>query len=158
MTASSPPKYAVIDASALIGFCATEPDKYAKVHAALQQYQVDGTILYAPHLIVMEALFVLCKKLQEGILAATDHALTLASLQSMLSVMLHTPNGDASLIARAETFRSGYGCSRSADTLYLALAEELSKQGQVELLTFDTGQEAMAVQYLPQITVQLLTV
>ena len=48
-------------------------------------------------------------------------------------------NGDASLLPRAEEIRSGYGCSRSADGLYIALAEELAKSGTAELLTFDKG-------------------
>ena len=33
--------------------------------------------------------------------------------------------------------RSGYGCSRSSDSLFIALAEELTKTYTVEILTFD---------------------
>src|SRR5579883_1849431 len=78
------PVYAVIDASALIGLCAREPGKYPKVQIALQQYSASGVLLYAPHLIVMEALFVLCNKLQDGVLTSAEHATALSNLQAMM--------------------------------------------------------------------------
>jgi len=49
------------------------------------------------------------------------------------------PTGDKSLIERAEEIRGAFGCSRSADGIYLALAEELNAAMSTELVTFDAG-------------------
>jgi len=147
----------VIDASTLIGLCAEEPRKVQQIIDALEQYFIQGCTLYAPHLIVMEALYILCKKESEGSLTQEQHQQAIVKLQTTLSTVLPPPNGDASLIARSAQLRQGYECRRSADSIYLALAEELSTLGAVELLTFDQGQAAQATAILPQISVKLLT-
>jgi hypothetical protein len=54
------------------------------------------------------------------------------------------PTGDRALIKRAEEIRGGLGCSRSADGIYLALAEELTKESATEVVTFDNGMKAQA--------------
>lgn len=70
--------------------------------------------------------------------------------------ILPPPRGDASLITRAEEVRSGYGCSRSADGIYIALAEELARQGPTNLLTFDQDLENQAKQNAPTVSVHLI--
>lgn len=96
----------------------------ALVLAALRYYDALGALLYAPHLIAMEVLYVLCKQLKEGVLSAADHATAVGDLQLVMAGIQTPPSGDASLIARCEALRSGYGCSHSADSMYLALAEQ----------------------------------
>lgn len=66
------------------------------------------------------------------------------------------PNGDRSLIARAERIGADYGCSRSADGIYIALAEELSQTRPTAHLTFDKELPAQAAQNAPTVIVQLL--
>lgn len=67
------------------------------------------------------------------------------------------PNGEASLILRADQIRGSYGCSRSADAPYIALAEELSRTYTTRLLTFDQGLPKQAAQNAPLVKVHLLT-
>src|SRR5271166_3204870 len=52
--------------------------------------------------------------------------------------------------------RSGYGCSRSADGIYIALAEDLTARGTAELVTFDTGMPNQVAANAPAVTVRLL--
>ena len=66
------------------------------------------------------------------------------------------PGGEASLIPRADQIRSGYGCSRSADALYIASAEELSQTYTTRLLTFDQSVPKQAAQHAPLVRVHLL--
>ena len=67
------------------------------------------------------------------------------------------PIGDSSLLTRAEQICQGYGCSRSADTFYIALAEQLAHQGTTELITFDVDQSKMAAAFAPIVSVRLLS-
>ena len=156
MTSPSNPQFVVIDASALIGLCASEPDKLALVQAALQDYVQQSATFHVPHLIVMETLYILCRKRQNGSLTEAQHIAAVALLQSAMTTIEPPANGDASLIARAEAMRGAYGCSRSADSMYIALAERLSAVGSTELLTFDAGQKQQAAAMAPTVTVNLL--
>jgi predicted nucleic acid-binding protein len=71
--------------------------------------------------------------------------------------MIRMPSGgDASLLVRAEEVRSGYGCSRSTDGLYIALAEELARQCPVEILTLDEGYINQVANNAPSVKVNLL--
>jgi predicted nucleic acid-binding protein len=106
--------------------------------------------------LLSETLYVLCGKIQSGALTPATHALALNLLQNYLPDISPTPNGDFSLAARAEAIRQGYGCSRSADGLYIALAEALTQQGPTELLTFDRGMVKQAAQNAPTVKVNLL--
>jgi hypothetical protein len=74
-----------------------------------------------------------------------------------MAAVMGPPNGDRALIARAEQLRGSYGCTRSADGIYLALAEELAKAGPAEIVTFDAGLEQQAKQTAPTVQVTLLT-
>ncbi len=148
--------FVVIDATVSVGICAREPAKLSQAEAALQDYDQRGYVFFAPHLIVMETLYVLCNKRQNGHLLPYEHYLAVTNFKIMMQRILPPPSGDASLIARAEAIRGSYGCSHSADGMYLALAEELAKQSATELLTFDEGQAKQATATVPQITVNLL--
>ena len=146
-----------IDANVAIAYCAKEPGGYAKAEAQLDHYAGNGWRFYAPGVLVAEALFVFCKKLLAGTLTTAEHAQAIQSLETFMSAVLPPPSGDASLIARAEQIRGAYGCSHSADGLYLALAEELAKTGPTEIVTFDAGLEKQAKQNTPSVRVKLLT-
>jgi hypothetical protein len=52
--------------------------------------------------------------------------------------------------------RKSYGCSRSADSIYLALTEELAQSATVELLTFDQDLQKQATKNAPGIKINLL--
>ena len=156
MNAANELRSVVVDASVIIALCAKEPDKYEKTRAALQGHIEDGAALHAPHLVVMETLYVLCSKRQAQVLTDTEHAAAIANFDSALTIISFPSDGDASLIARAERIRQGYGCSRSADSLYIALAEQLAASGPAELLTFDAGQQRQAAENAPSVTVTLL--
>lgn len=155
-TPANNPRAVVMDASVLIAICAKEQDKAATAEAALINYAVQGWRYYAPSVIISEALYVLCGKAQSGALSAVEHQTVIRSLIAYMRVIFPPPNGDAALIARAEVIRSGYGCSRSADGLYIALAEELAQTATAELLTFDTNLPKQAARNAPTVKVNLL--
>jgi predicted nucleic acid-binding protein len=145
-----------IDASFLIALCAREPDKYPKAYSQLGQYVHAGCQFFAPGVLVAEVLFVLCRKLMDGSLTPTEHAQAVQSLVVYLRAIAPPPRGDAALAARAEQLRGTYGCSHSADGLYLALAEELATLGTAELVTFDVGLQKQAAKHAPTVAVRLL--
>jgi hypothetical protein len=122
----------------------------------LRQYAAAGYQFYAPGVVIAESLFVLCKKLEAKDISAQDHASAIADLCMYMSTILPPPNGDGSLVARAEQIRQTYECRRSADGLYLALTEELAAGGTSELLTFDGGMENQAQAGAPTVKVRLL--
>jgi len=82
----------------------------------------------------------------------------LKNLQDQMQAILPPPQGDAALIKRATDIRSGYGCSRSTDGLYIALVEELSKTGSAEFLTFDKGAGNQIKKNAPSVTMNLLPI
>ena len=156
-TKSSDPPCVALDSNVLIAICAKESDKYAVAREELARYATEGYILYAPGVIIAEALFVLCKKLKDEILSAADHAAAVADLITFLEAIEPPPNGDRSLVARAEQIRAGYGCSRSADGIFIALAEALAAKGYAELITFDEGFQNQAKKHAPSVNVRLLS-
>ena len=147
----------VIDANVLTALCAEEPDKYAQAKAAIEQRTLRGSLFYAPGVVVAETLYALCHKLTGDILTPTEHIQAVQGLHVRMGAILPPPNGDAALVLRAEQIRGSYGCSRSADGLYLALLEELAQFGAAELLTFDVALKTQASLILPDLTVTLLT-
>ena len=148
----------VIDANIAIASCAREADKEAKANAAIVSYAGSGFSFYAPGVIVAETLYILCGKTQRGELTPAEHARAVLDFGTLMAHINPPPHGDASLIARAEQIRTGYGCSRSADGLYLALAEELSQTQPTFLLTFDADLQKQAVRNAPAVQVHLLTI
>ena len=148
----------VIDANVLIGLCAKEPDKFMTAETALQDYATQGWVFYAPHVIVSEVLYVLCNKLQNGLLTPSTYEEAIENFRDQMSAILPPPNGDASLIVRAKEIQANYGCSHSADGLYLALTEELGMNGATEFLTFDKGVPNQVATNAPSVKVNLLPI
>jgi len=146
----------VLDANVLIALCAQEQDKFSKAKTTFDSYLSQGWLYYAPAVLLAETLYILCGKLQNGELTPVSHAQAMQLLQQYLLLISPPPSGDFSLAARAEAIRQGYGCSRSADGLYIALAEELAQHGPTELLTFDQGLVKQAAQNAPAVKVNLL--
>jgi predicted nucleic acid-binding protein len=156
VTASNPPAV-TLDAAFVIAYCAKEPGRHVKADAQLKHYASNGWQFFAPGVLIAEALFVFCRKLAAGQLTPAEHTQAVQSLETLMRAVLPTPNGDSSLIARAEQIRATYGCSRSADGIYLALAEELAKTRMAEIVTFDAGMENQAKKNCPTVNVKLLT-
>ena len=147
----------VVDANTMIALCAQEPLRYATAKAEIETYAQGGSLFYAPNIIVGESLYALRRKLTDSALTATEHAQAVQSLWVRMTAILPPPNGEASLILRAEQICAGYGASRSADALYIALAEELSQTGPTFLLTFDRDLPKQAARNAPLVNVHLLT-
>jgi predicted nucleic acid-binding protein len=156
LPSSNPPAALVIDANVLIAVCSVEAGRDAIATAQLAQYTSLGFDWYAPGVIVGETLYALCGKLNSGTLGAASHAIAIQTLHTMMDSVLPPPHGDKSLILRAEQIRNGYGCSRSADAIYLALAEQLSQTMPTTLLTFDQGVPNQVARNAPTVVVHLL--
>jgi hypothetical protein len=98
----------------------------------------------------------MCGKLQRGELPLHAHALAVEALATYAETILPPPSGDGALVARAEQSRNGYGCSHSADGLYLALTEALAQTATAALVTFDAGLQRQAMVMAPGLSVRLL--
>jgi hypothetical protein len=66
-----------------------------------------------------------------------------------MSIIQPPPSGEVSLIRRGYKIGDSYGCSRSADAVYIALAEELTRIRPTVLLTFDQGIPSTTVVDVP---------
>lgn len=119
-------------------------------------YAALGYDLYAPGAIVTETLYALRNKLTRGALSLPGHAVAILNFERTMLNVKPPPAGDAALIRRAEQMRVGYGCSRSADGVYIALAEELSQTMPTVLLTFDQGVPKQAAVNASSIVVKVL--
>ncbi len=105
-----------------------------------------------------EVIFVLCQKLADGSLTQPEYEKAIKAFEYYLNFISLSPNGEASLLKRAVEIREGYGCSRSSDGFYIALAEELSTNYDTEIVTFDKGFINQAAKNAPTVKVNLLTV
>jgi len=151
--------FAVVpDANVLIGLCAGEKDKFKTAETAFDDYTNKGYEFFAPNVLVAEVVFVLCQKLADGSLTRLEYETAVKAFKYYLSFIVLVPNGETSLIDRAVEIRDGYGCSRSSDAFYLALAEELAKTHDTELLTFDKGFVNQAAKNAPTVKINLLPV
>lgn len=148
----------IIDANILIAICGKEQGKSQTAELAMADYAAKGWFFYAPSVIVSEVLYVLCRKFQDGALTKSDYDDSIVDFTDQLKGISPPPNGEASLAERAEEIRQGYGCSRSSDSLYIALAEELAVWGNAELLTFDKGFVNQVAKNAPTVTINLLPV
>ncbi len=158
---SSPPSNPgalVIDANITIAVAAKESGKKTKALAEMVRYAQLGYTWFAPSVIIAETLYILCGKKQRGELSAIAYATAIAGFQTTMTSINPPPNGDRALIARAEQIADSYGCSRSADGLYIALAEELSHTRPTILVTFDQGMPNQAARNAPTVTIQILTI
>lgn len=147
----------VMDANAMVALCAKEPHRYATAKAEVENYAQTGSLFYAPNIIIGGSLYALRRKLTDGALNVREHTQAVQSLQVRMAAILPPQNGEAALILRAEQICTGYGASRSADALYIALAEELSQTYTTRLLTFDRDLPKQAARHAPVVTVHLLT-
>ena len=126
----------VIDANALVSICSSEPS-HQTAKDALADYTAKGWVFYAPGAILTEVLFILCKKLQAGLLTEVEHQKAIQVFDRIMQGVHPSPQGDIRFILRNEEIRKGYSCLHSADAFYIALAEELAQSGPAEFLTFD---------------------
>jgi predicted nucleic acid-binding protein len=150
------PGAVVIDANVVIAICAKEARKEPVALAELATYSSRGYQFYAPGLLISEALYVLCGQEQSGTLSPVDFARAITELANLTSGILPPPQGDTALVQRAAAIRTGYGCSRAADSIYLALAEEMTQTRPTVLLTFDQGVPNQAIRNAPAVIVHLL--
>jgi predicted nucleic acid-binding protein len=118
----------------------------------------DGWEFFAPSIISAEVWYVLCQKAAQGILTEAEYKQSVKLFINYMSAVASPDGGDSSLIKRAEEIRDGYGCSRSSDGFYIALAEELAKTRTTELLTFDKGFINQTAKNAPTVTVTLLPI
>lgn len=158
MTPTTNPLAVVVDANILIAICSKEQATYQTAQTAFDQYARQGAEFFAPNIIIAEVLFVLCQKLDKAILTAAEHEKSVEFFQDYITIIQPPPNGEAALIKRAEEVRSGYGCSRASDGIYLALAEELTAIRPTEFLTFDVGVINQAAKNVPTVRINLLPI
>jgi predicted nucleic acid-binding protein len=128
-----------VDANIAIALSCKERDKYDEALQVLTKYAEEGRKFYAPGVLIGEVLFVLCKKLMENLLSNDEHSAAILEFVSLMDMISPPPDGDRSIISRAEQIRGNYGCARSADGLYIALAEQLANDKSADLLTYDAG-------------------
>lgn len=155
MSLQSDSDIVVVDASVLVSISSMEASTYLAAETALDVYTESGSEFFAPNVIVAEVIFALCQKLAAGVLTDVEHK---KAVESFLDLMkdVALPKDERRLISRAVEIRGTYGCSRSSDSLYLALAEDLAKSQTVELFTLDRGMINQAAKHAPMVTVRLL--
>jgi predicted nucleic acid-binding protein len=152
------PGAVVIDASVVVAICAKEARREPVALAELSQYSSQGYEFYAPGVLVSETLYVLCGKEQNGTLTTADYQQAIIELDSIATGLLPPPEGEGALVIRSAAIRVGYGCSRSADSIYIALAETLAQKRQTVLITFDQGIPKHAATNAPTVIVKVLKV
>lgn len=146
----------VLDANIVIALACVEPGRDVLVMAEIAHYATLGYRLFAPGVLIAETLYILCGKLRSGSLTPADYITAVATFRRTMMTVLSPPNGDTALIQRAEQIGNGYGCSRSADSIYIALAEELTLTRPTILLTFDREMPKQVARKAPSVTVKLL--
>ncbi len=152
------PSAVVLDANILIALCSKENLTFQSAEKAFGEYIQNGWQFFAPNIIVAEVLYILCQKSSLGILTDAEHKRAVEVFEDYMTGVLLSENGESALIKRAVKIREGYGCSRASDSLYIALAEELTKTRTTELLTFDKGFVNQAAKNAPTVNVTLLVI
>jgi predicted nucleic acid-binding protein len=152
---SSPQGAVVVDANIAVSIAANEPTE-ANTRAEIARYSALGYDFFAPGVIVAESIYVLCGKLTDGSLSASDHAMSIKSLRVFLTRVLPPPGGDVALLSRAESIRGSRSCRHSADGLYIALTEALSQTRPTVLLTYDESMSKQAAKAAPAALIHLL--
>ena len=152
------PLAVIPDANVLIALCAKEADKLKTAETAFEDYTAQGYEFFAPSVLVAEVLYVLCQKFANGLLSQIEYDKAIDVFSDYLKGIVLTPNGEASLLKRAVEIRESYGCSRSSDALYIALAEEIGGTYDTEIVTFDKGFINQAAKNAPTVKINLLPV
>ena len=147
----------VIDANIALAIAANEPSQ-PMVSAEIESFAKQGFEFFSPGVLITEALYVLCGKLTDGSLSSSDHEIALKKLDIFLQNVSPAPKGDMKLLLRAEAIRGHYTCRRSADGIYIALAEELTLARPTILLTLDADMSRQAVKNAPSVDVRLLSI
>lgn len=98
----------------------------------------------------------MCQKYQAGTLTDIAYEESVKNFQDQMKAVKTI--SDADLIKRAFEIQQSYGCSRSADGIYIALAEHLAKTHTVEIVTFDGGLVNQAAKNAPSVKVNVLPV
>lgn len=148
----------VLDATIAVAIASKESTTQANANAEVNRYLTQGYDFYAPGVLVSETLFALCRmRDSDNSLTAIEHAQAVADFNTMLSFVLPSPQGDFSLVLRADAIRGSYTCYRSTDALYIALAEHLSATRPTILLTLDDGIKNQAISNAPNVTVHVVT-
>ena len=145
----------VIDANVLVAICAKEPHSRI-AEDALDDYAARNWFFYAPGALLTEGLFILCRKLHDGMLTDVEHTEAVANFNDYMQGIRPSPLGDVRFILRNEEIRKGYSCLHSADAFYIALTEALAADGAAELLTFDKRLVNVAANNAPSVKVNLL--
>ena len=146
----------VIDANVIVAISSGEAGRDAMATAELTRYASLGYKWFAPGVIIAETPFALCGKLNGNILSPVNYATAIRTFQRTMRNVLPPPNGDIALIQRSEQIASGYGCSRSADSIYIALAEQLAQTRPTVLITFDKELPKQAARHTPTVKVLVL--
>ncbi len=155
--ASNTPGAAVVDASVFTSLCAKETT-HATAAQALAGYAFKGWSFHTPNVVVAEVLFALCRKLNNGELTPLAYEEAVQNFQDQMVAVSTPPLGDAAFIKRAVDIQKGYGCSRSADSIYIALAEKLAQSVPVEIVTFDKDMVNQAAKNARAVTINLLPI
>jgi predicted nucleic acid-binding protein len=145
----------VIDANILVSICSREPSCQTAENA-LDDYAAKNWAFYAPGAILTEVLFILCRKLHDGLLTEAEHEEAVKNFNDYMQGIHPSPQGDIGFILRSEEIRKGYSCLHSADAFYIALTEELAKSGPAEFLTFDKRVANVVANNAPSVKVNLL--
>lgn len=146
----------VIDANVAIAISARETDRDVRATAEISRYSTLGYEWYAPGVIVGETLYILCQKHQDKLLTVTEYEYAVAEFEILMQSILPPPLGEASLVRPAQTVGADYGCSRSADGIYIALAEQLAQTRPTVLITFDKALARQASLRAAGVTVKFL--
>ena len=157
MNPANDPKvdFVVVDASVVVAMVAWEHGNN-RARRVLSLYSESKAQFFAPSVIISETLLALCRKLQEGVINVKQHSQALLEFRDFLNATSPSPSGDFALMERAEAIRYGYTCRRTTDSIYLALAEELSQTGTTVLLTFDDEIKKQAARNAPTVRVRVL--
>lgn len=147
----------VLDANVAISISAKEAVTQANAKATLARYTNAGYLFYAPGVIVSETLYALRKQEGNGLLTLAEYTLAVSDFDALMRGIQPPPSGESGLIRRASQICDGYGASRSADAIYIALAEELSQAYTTRLLMFDRDLPKQAIRNALTVTVHLLT-
>ena len=158
MSPSKTSNAVVVDANILISLCTKETLTFQTAENAFTNYVKNGWEFFAPNVIVAEVIYVLCQKHSNGILTSIEHEEAVEFFENYMTAISPPENGEESLIKRAEEIRETYGCSRASDSLYIALAEELTKTRTTELLTFDVGFANQISKNAPTVQINLLKI
>src|ERR1700722_11023832 len=138
----------VVDANIPIAIVANETGA-ANATAAVHHYLAQQYEFYAPGAILAETLYELCGKLRDGSLTPAEHGVEIQDLALFMRLVKSPPHGDGALVLRAEAFCGTNTCRRSADGIYIALAEALAGLQPTVLLTSDEVMGKQAIRDVP---------